>query len=450
MNRVKIIAWTGILGLLAGCTAYRADTGLPDPRPLGSEYATYTPPGLSDESASIPDSHLFEEPEGPLFLSEAMAMALIGNPELATFSLEIRAAEARRLQAGLLPNPEVSYEVEEFSGDRSGFRESENTVVLSQLIPLGGKRAKRTSLAEMERDLAGWDYEAKRLDLLTEVTRDFAALLGAQRRVELTEEALTVAGEVAKAVSEKVRAGAASPVEAMRATVAAASAGIELEHARQALEAARKRLASAWGASEPHFTEARGVLEIDPELPQFSSLTDRLSQNPDLARWDLELDRRRAALELARAGAIPDVTVEAGYRWLTEEDFETFVAGLSLPLPLFDRNQGAIIEERTLLARAEREKEAAEVRTSIALANAFDALTAASKEVRTLEGEMLPAAQSVYESIREGYRHGKFDYLDLLSAQQSLSGTQMNYVDALVSLNQAKADVERLIGEPLP
>ena len=426
MNLAKMIAWTGILGLLAGCTAYREGAGLPEPRPLGREYATHKLPETSDEPVSIPDSSLFDEPEGLLTLNDAMALALMRNPELGTYSLKVRAAEARRLQAGLLPNPEVSYEIEEFSGDRSGFRESENTVVLSQLIPLGGKRAKRTRLTEIERDLAGWDYESKRLDLFTEVTRDFAAVLGAQRRVELTEEALTVAGEVTKAVSERVRAGAASPVEAMRATVAAASAGIELEHARQALEAERMRLASTWGATEPLFMEAQGVLEIDPELPQFSSLTDRLSQNPDLARWDLEIDRRSAALELAQAGAIPDVTVEAGYRWLTEEDFETFVAGLSLPLPLFDRNQGAIMEERALLARAEREKKTAEMRISIALANAFASLTAASNTVRTLEGDVLPAAQSVYEAIREGYQHGKFDYLDLLSAQQSLSGTKIN------------------------
>jgi len=405
---------------------------------------------LSDEATAAPELPLPEEPQGPISLQEALAMAHIRNPELATFSWEIRVAEARHLQAGLLPNPEVSHEIEEFAGDRSGFSASENTVVLSQLISLGGKRAKQVHLAALDHELAGWDYESKRLDVFTEVAVAFADVLGAQHRVELTEETVSIAGEVAQAVSERVRAGAASPVEETRAKVALSSVRIELQRARQALETARKRLASTWGATKPQFTEARGALERDVTLPPLPSLMERLSQNPDVARWSTEIDRHRAALELQRARAIPDVTVEAGYRRLAEEKVDTFVAGLSLPLPLFDRNQGAIEEERARLAKAEMEKEAAEVGASIALSGAYASLDTALSEVRTLKTEVIPAAQSVFEAIREGYQQGKFDYLDLLNAQQSLAETQAKYVEALVSLNQAKADVERLIGEPLP
>lgn len=450
MNKVKRIALMGILGLLTGCTAYRADTGLPAPRPLGIEYTTYEPSALSDDPSPAAESPLPVAPEGPIFLHDAMAMALIRNPELATFSWEIRAAEARHLQAGLLPNPEVSHEIEEFAGDGSSFSTSENTVVLSQLIFLGGKRAKQMRLAALEHELAGWDYESKRLDLFTEVAGAFADVLGAQRRVELAEETVAIAGEVATAVSERVKAGAASPVEETRAKVALSSVRIELERARQALGTARKRLAWTWGSTKPQFTEARGALERDVTLPPLPSLMERLSQNPDVARWITEIDCRRAALDLEQARAIPDVTVEAGYRRIAQENADTFVAGLSLPLPFFDRNQGAIMEERAHLARAEREKEAAEVGVSVALADAYASLTTALSEVRTLKNEVLPAAQSVFEAVREGYQQGKFDYLDLLSAQQSLAETQAKYVEALISLNQAKADVERLIGEPLP
>ena len=136
------------------------------------ESVHYTNDLQTGSSAKQPEKYDEEgitvtEPEGILTLREVLALTLMHNPELKAFSLEIRAAQARQLQAGLKPNPEIEIEVEEVagSGDRSGFDAAETVIQLSQLIELGDKSGKRKKVASFEKDLAGIDYQNKRLKI---------------------------------------------------------------------------------------------------------------------------------------------------------------------------------------------------------------------------------------------------------------------------------------------
>jgi cobalt-zinc-cadmium efflux system outer membrane protein len=446
MKRTTLLS---LIGLMAGCATYRADEGWPEPRPLGREYGAYRPPEPMEEIPSAHRPPLPEEGEVSISLGDATALAFLRNPQLAAFSWGVRAAGARRLQAGLLPNPTLNAEVEEFSGDRSGFRDAETTVSISQLVVLGGKRARRVQLAELERDLAGWDYESSRLDVLTDVVRAFAAVLGAQRTAELTAETVRIAERVAAAAATRVEAGAAPPVEETRAGVALSLAQIELRRARADLAVARRRLAATWGASEASFSRAEGELDAVVTLPDLQYLEERLDQNPELARRALDVHRRRAALDVEKAEGIPDVTLEAGYRRLEGDNADTFVAGVSVPMPFFNRNQGGILEAQFRLARAESENEAAQARVHSELADAYLALQTAMETVRAFRDAVLPGVERAFEVIREGYEQGTFEQLDLLEAQRALAAERIQYVEALVSLCHARADVERLIGESL-
>jgi outer membrane protein, heavy metal efflux system len=160
---------------LSGCAPERMEAIWPEPRPLGREFAAYKPPDEPLRSSQV--SPL--EPTGVLRLEEVLRRALLQNPELSATAFEVRAADARAIQAGLLPNPEVELELEEFAGTEElrGVQGAESTFQLSQLIELGGKRAGRLRAAGLQRDLAGWDYEAKRLEVLTEATKAFIDVL---------------------------------------------------------------------------------------------------------------------------------------------------------------------------------------------------------------------------------------------------------------------------------
>jgi cobalt-zinc-cadmium efflux system outer membrane protein len=390
-------------------------------------------------------------PSGVLTLSQAHALALLQHPRLAAFGWEVRAGEARALQASLPPNPELEIEVEDFagSGELRGFRSTEITIHLNQLIELAGKRQKRTRVVALERDLVAWDYEAARVDVLTQVTQAFVEVLSAQERVRLHQELVRLAEDVRRTAAERVRAGKVSPVEEARAQVALSTSRIALERTQRELEVARERLVVTWDGRTPAFDSAAGTLESIAPLPSAAHLAERIAQNPDLARWATEMAQRQAALDLAGAQRVPDPTIGGGFRHARATGDHALVMSFSMPLPVLNRSQGEVLAARYRLAKVEEERRAAEVQVRTALADAYGGLASAFGEATRLHNEVLPGAQQAFDATGEGYRQGKFGFLDVLDAQRTLFESRGRYLEVLAAYHKAVAEVERLIGEPL-
>ena len=438
----------GLPGLV-GCATPAWDSSWQAPRPLGAELATRRPPRTP--GAALPHT-VPDEPRGLLRLGEALALALAHNPELAAFSWEVRQAEARTLQAGLRPNPEIGFEVENIagSGPFRSFDEAETTLQLGQLIETAGKRQKRRRVARGEQDLAGWDYETLRLDVFTETTRRFVAVLAAQEELRLAEERLRLADAVLDTVRVRVREGAASPVERTRARVAVSAARVSRDQAAAELEASRTELAALWGSTEPRFLAVQGDLDHTQAPPAVDVLLARAEQNPDLARWSSEIALREARVELERARRFPNLKVAVGPRYLSGSGDTALVGGVSLPIPLFDRNQGAALAAQYGLARARQARSAAEVRVRSELRVAHRRLEAAFQRVSSISQQSLPAAEAAYQQTLDGFRRGLFRYLDVLDAQRTLFDLRSNRIEALADYHQAVAQLERLSGEALP
>ncbi|MFH1312643.1 MAG: TolC family protein [Candidatus Eisenbacteria bacterium] len=438
---------------LSGCTTPHVNASRSEARPLGSDFETFQAPEEPSEVSvpAGPEGPTDEEPTGIIDMRQALAQALINSPELAAFSWEVRASEAAAVQAGLFPNPEIGVEMENFggSGEFEGFDGSETTFRLSQLIELGGKRSGRARVAALDLNLAGWDYESKRLEVVSEATKAFVDVLAAQERLALTEELEDLADEVFNVVRERVRHGKVSPVEEARAGVVLASSRIETEKAGRELEASRKRLAAIWGSSSPAFESVSGELEVIESIPPAGTVARHVSRNPDIVRWAAEMEQREAALDLEKARRIPDLTLSGGVKHFREMDINAFVVDLSIPLPLFDRNQGGTREARYRLAKASEERRASEVRVRTALAETHLSLSAAYAQAVALRDDVLPGATTAFEAASEGYRLGKFNYLDVLDAQRTLFKAREQYIETLAAYHKASVDVERLIGERL-
>jgi cobalt-zinc-cadmium efflux system outer membrane protein len=351
----------------------------------------------------------------------------------------------------LIPNPELEVEFENFLGSEPSrnFETVETTLSIGQLVELGGKRAARIRLASSEKEVSIWEYEAKRADVATEVAKAFVEVLSAQDRLNLAEELARLAKEVLDAVAARVAAGKISPVEETKASVALSIGGIDLERAKLALEGARKRLAATWGNADPFFSKAVGQLDRLTPIPPPKVLAGRISRNPDVARWAAEMEQRKATLAQERANRIPDVTIIGGVRRSREANDTSFVFGAAVPLPLFNRNQGKIQESQYRISKAENERAAAGNRVLAALSDAYQALAAGYTEATTLKSIVLPGAQSAFEATSEGFRQGKFGYLEVLDAQRTLFEARGRYVDALGVYHKAVADTERLIGGEL-
>jgi cobalt-zinc-cadmium efflux system outer membrane protein len=411
-----------------------------------------SPPGSLMSPGSVVGNPVdANEPGGVITLREAAALALARSPELGVFPYELRAADARILQAGLRPNPQLEVEIEDVGGrrERSGFDAAQTTVQVGQPLELGGKRAKRTRVAALDKELVQWDYQSARLDVMRQVTRAFVTTLAAQERLALTERLLELSRQAQSAAAQRVKAGRDSPIDELRADVAFSESRIERQKAQKALGAARHTLAAVWGGRAPAFERVAGDFYETSEPRPPAEMTAATANNPDLARWATEEDRRRAALRLEKARGVPDVTVGAGVRRYEETNDEAMVFGLAVPLPLFDRNQGGILAATAELGKVRRQYEAAQVRTLAALSEAVSALAAAYDEVTILHNEVLPKAQQTFEAAQQGYRQGKFDYLHLLDAQRTLFQTQMRYIDSVETYHRAQTEVARLTGRPL-
>lgn len=419
-------------------------------------------------SGALPDRSLnYSAPSLPeektdLTLRDAALLTLQRNPELAAFAKEKRALEGATLQAGLLPNPELSVNVENIgnvqplTGDINSTKAVSQEVVqqittirIYQLIELGGKRAARVVAASLNQELAAQDYETRRVELIARVANVFTEVLAGQERLRLAEESQQLAQKVVNMVAKRVQAGKVAPIEETRAGVAFSTTRIELEQAQRDLSAARKRLTLLWGNASPQFIKALGNLESSVALPAFEALSKRALASPTALRAMKNIEQRKALLDVEQTRRIPNLTVQAGVVHHAQLGGNTAVAAVIVPLPLFDRNQGNILQAHQRVDKAIDEQAATELRLKTELTQAYEALSAAQRETGILRDEIIPAAKSAFEVTNKGYELGRFGFLEVLDAQRTLFQNQILYLRALANYQRLVNEIERLIAAPI-
>ena len=395
-------------------------------------------------------------------LINAINLTLLHNPELAALAKEIGALGGATLQAGLFRNPELSFNVEN-PGNIQKLRGDINspdsvaqevvqqltTIRIGQLLELGGKRMARVQAAQLNEELAVRDYESRRIEIIARVANVFTEVLAGQERLKLSEETKLLAQNVVDKVVLRVQAGKVPPIEETRAKIGLSTARIEWEQAQRDLASARKRLALMWGSTLPQFDQALGSLETSTPPPDFHRLQELVMSSPMALRAMKNIEHRKALVEVEETRRIPNLTVSAGIVHHAQLGGTTAVAGLMIPLPLFDRNQGNLKEAHVRVNKAEDEHQALELRLKTELTQSYESLTAAWNEINILRNEILPGAKSAFNVMRRGYELGKFGLLELLDSQRVLFQNQLLYVRALANYQRLMNDIERLIAVPI-
>jgi cobalt-zinc-cadmium efflux system outer membrane protein len=375
-----------------------------------------------------------------------MRRAAEWNPALLAQSHEERAAEARIEQAGLRPNPTLDVTLENFAGtgDVQGVSRLETTVQASQTIERGGKRDKRVALAGRERDAAAKEFAARRTEILAATATAYVQTLAAQQRLALAEEPLRLARETVTAVDGRVQAGAASPAEAARARATLATAEAEFARSEAALNAARAVLAATWGGTPEEVTSLAGVLRVPDALPTRAAAMARLAAHPRLELQQTVIEGYRAALDLEQAQAAQDISVVGGVRFLREGSDAALVAGVSIPLPVRNRNQGNIRAARETLAGAEQGVRAVEVELRAEFTAAWHDLSAAHRAAQALTRQALPATEEAHRAVRDAYEQGQLPLIDVLDAQRALVAIRREILDTETDYAVALARIDAL------
>lgn len=391
------------------------------------------------------DTERASESPTPLSLNTALDLAFHANPALSAARHELEALGATVIQAQVLPNPEISSTIED---TRRATRTT--TLLLSQPIELGGKRADRVKAATWGQTAALAELDARRAEIRASVVIAFFDVLVAQERMRLAQSSIELAQRVSSAAARRVVAGKVAPLEEIRARVAEAGVRVEFTLATSELTSARKRLASTWGNPTPRFERAEGELETLPVLPALDDLHARLNDAPQLRRARIEVDRRLALVNVERSRRIPNLTVSLGARRDEELSLNQAIFGISMPVPVFNRNQGNLLESLSRTDKSRDELSATEIRLSNDLAIAYEQLMTARSETDTLLREILPGAQSGYDAATRGFELGKFGFMDVLDAQRTLFQAQSQYLRALALTHRSAAEINRILGDVAP
>ncbi|MFZ6754083.1 TolC family protein [Undibacterium sp. Dicai25W] len=375
-----------------------------------------------------------------LTLNQAILLALKSNPELRSAQQSVDIANGVREQATAFPNPE-------FSVLKEGLQKSTSTqtIQLSQTLELGGKRQARINVAEHERQLATNHVTINRAELRAEVVAAYLEALNAIERANLVSASLELAQKASNAAAKRLLAGKISPLEQKRSDIAEANVRLELAQANVELKQARRRLAGLLGRSDD-LTETLVMPEFDlAEIPSLNELKARLDTSPQLRQARMQIAREEAQLKLEHAQQIPDVTVVIG----NKKDYETGrsqnVVGISVPLPLFNRNQGNLL---SALNRVEKAKTAVEIdylRMSQQLADAYERAQVSQHQISTIRHNILPAAQAAFDAAVTGFEMGKFNFLDVLDAQRTLFQSRTQYLRAVSDRYRSIGEIQRYV-----
>lgn len=391
-----------------------------------------------------------------LTLQTAIRAALASNPSLQGFTYEMRAAEARTLQAGLRPTIEFSTTLENVfgTGENTGLSAAEATFALSQVIELGDKRHARIAAATASRSSIEIERQAAQLDVLTDVTRRFITVAERQERLRLNKTATALAEQTVSATQRRVQAAKSPHAELDRANIALSRARLQEQGAVVELETSRLQLAALWGESHTvingqTFGEIRADLLTLPETGDFAELTRRLAQNPDALRFASEARLRDAELRLAASTRKPDVTLGAGIRRLQASRDQALVASVSIPLFASQRADSYVAEAQAKRDLVDSERRVALIKAQATLFELHQALRHAVAEASTLKEQMLPKMAEAMKETEYAFQRGRYSYLELVDAQREYLAQQQELIDASANAHTLRAEIERLTNAPL-
>lgn len=386
-----------------------------------------------------------EEPQritGLVGLDELLIVAEQQNPEIAAARRRVEAATGRVQQDGLYPNPALEYEEGSIPAFPLEFGEGSSRVRLGQPVVIGGRLTKAREAARAAREVREQELRVVRHRLYGEVHRTWVEILYLQRTFQLQWELINEASGNVDAAAELLSAGTISEADHSRVEYEAAVMQRDLLAIITARSMAMLRLQRLLGGARLNIDQVLGVLESNLDPREMAIPTDRtIEEHPELLAAELGIKAATARTALARREWIPDVTLSAigGYNRAIDE---TFVgAGIGLPIPLFNRNQGRIAEA------AAEEDESRDGRTAVELLlrEQINGLLQTLNETDTIvsdyRSQYLPLASRVYTTTRGNWSDGTATTTDLLDAQRTHFNARREELQYLFLLNDALAQL---------
>lgn len=364
-------------------------------------------------------------------------------PRLTEAAAGVRQAEGLARQAATRPNPTLSADVQNFSASGPGADQRQTTFSVEQPLELGGKRRARMAAGAAGLQAARARLTQSRVDYAFDLASAYGDAEASDRQLALSQESLTLAEEDLRAARALVEAGKEAELRSLQAEAGVTSARAGLDAARSARAAAFARLTALAGSETPFTSVAESLL--NRAAPSAGAgATDPLTV-PAVLTAQAERDAVARRLQVERTKAIPDVTLSAGIRRFQMDGATAFVAGVSVPFPLFDRNRGNVSASLGELQAAEARLRAARLDADAALRTSVFQIGAAQTRVAAAQQSEATAAQA-YRLTRIAYESGKSPLVELINARRTLAEARAQTIEAQQQRLRAVADLARLQG----
>ncbi len=386
-----------------------------------------------------------QEPLTRVSLDDALQLALRQNPTLRAQQAALESTKAGEITAGLRPNPTMNFLAEQFKPSQAQ-QEGQYTVNVGQTIELGGKRQRRVDAARATTRVASYQLEDVRRQTILQVKSAFAGALIAREQLALAEQSLKTLDDTERIQRLRAEKGDISELELLRIQVQRFTFERDAADARQALAAAKVALRAAAGqaniADDFDLAGELGFKEVS--LDRTELMRRALDNRPDLRAAEADRERARADHRLARANAWWDITPQIEYQRIGPDNTVGF--GFSLPIRIFDRNQGEIARTQAEIKRGDAVREATALQVLAAVDTDRQVALTQRERAISLRDIYLPKATRARDTVEYAYRRGGQSLLDFLDAQRSYRETALAHLQALAAYLSAIYQLEADIG----
>ncbi len=368
--------------------------------------------------------------------------ALNNNPGLSAGNSAIKAAEAEILQAGAILNPELEISSENFG-------ENAIEVVLTQPVEIGGKRNARIQLARKALRAAELENDATRLGLEAEIIRRCVPILGLQKKIAVLDSLASAMGESLTDIKRRIQAGAAMEADALRTEMELDELLMEKAALNRQLNQQKKELAALWGNTDDADIQLAFTLNTAISLPQRPEILKKIHEHPEGKLLKLKQETAAAEIRQLKAEAFPELAISAGYLRNNEDDENAVIAGMSISLPLFNRNKGAILSKGHEVTAAGKKFQAFFVERTTEAGTILSEIENTYEAFSVLTEKLHPKAKNVYALLERYYKHGSISILEVLESRRNLLEINLRRIDLITENALLAADLMELTGIPV-
>jgi cobalt-zinc-cadmium efflux system outer membrane protein len=372
-------------------------------------------------------------------LEELQQMALQNNPTFAQSAANIQAAEGRKKQSGLYPNPTVGYQGEQIRG--GSFHGGEQGFFVQQDIVLGGKLGLNRKIFDQELKQAETEAEEQKLRVVTNVRMSYIQALAAQQTLELRQNLSKLSNDAVETSHQLANVGQADAPDVLESEVEAQQAQLAVTMAEQNQQRVWKALAAVVGNPRLPLTKLEGKLEDTPPVNANELVEKIVNESPAVRIAELGVKRAEAALVREKRESIPDLQLRGGMEQNREllsapsgkaVGLQGF-ADVGVRIPIFNRNQGNIATAKADAERAKREVERVKLLLRERAASVVQNYTFSQTAVDCYKNQMIPRAQKAYGMYSKKYQEMAAAYPQVLIAQRTLMQLEVSYITALES-----------------